>query len=327
MSDLASASQGGEAVSYDDGGVAPVDIHLGDGGFERRGNSFASGPGVEFGSDTDHAVDEAIEAAGAGDAYEDPALDPFGEGDIEAVEHQGKTYRIPKALKPALMMHADYTRKTQELADGRRALDGERQALVQEGQARQRFLQDHQGDVARHTALSHQLAAFSDIDWGGLQAQDPQRAAELWESYNALHDHRDALRESLNFAQAQRELMDQHDLAEAVNHCQAVLARDIEGWSPQLGYELGAFAQAAFGFAPDELSQVTDPRMIKALHLAAIGQQAQQQSSRARRIAARQGTAPARTLKGQSGRFAPGADTHDFAAFERLADERLRARR
>lgn len=328
MTDLASTSQGGEAVSYDHGDAALADTNLADDRFERRGNSFATGPSLDFDSlSLDHAVDAAIEDAQADDAYEDPALDPFGEGDITVVEHQGKTYRIPKALKPALMMQADYTRKTQELAESRRALDAERQAHAQDSQARDRFLEDHHGEVARHTALSHQLAAFADVDWQGLQAQDPQQAAELWQSYNAMHAERQALGEGLTFAQEQRQAIDRQAFAQAVDHCHAVLAREVEGWSPQVGAELGDFGRQVFGFSADELNQVTDPRMIKVLHLARLGQQAQQQSSRARRIADGQRTAPARTLKGQSGRFAPGADTHDFAAFERLADERLRARR
>ncbi len=328
MTDLASTSQGGEAVSYDHGDAALAETNPVDDRFERRGNSFATGPSMDFDSlGLDHAVDAAIEDAQADDAYEDPALDPFGEGDTEEVEHQGKTYRIPKALKPALMMQADYTRKTQELAESRRALDAERQAHAQDSQARDRFLEDHQGDVARHAALSQQLAAFGDVDWKGLQAQDPQRATELWQTYNALHAERAALGEGLEFARQQGEIVEHQARVQAADRCQAVLAREIEGWSPQLGFELGDFGQQVFGFSPEELQQVTDPRMIKVLHLARLGQQAQQQSSRARRIADGQRTAPAHTLKGQSGRFAPGADTHDFAAFERLADERLRSRR
>lgn len=45
------------------------------------------------------------------------------EDDLEEVEHSGKKYRIPKELKPALMLQADYTRKTQEAAEARRAFD------------------------------------------------------------------------------------------------------------------------------------------------------------------------------------------------------------
>ena len=41
--------------------------------------------------------------------------------DSEEVEHEGQKYRIPKALKSALMMNADYTRKTQEVAEQRPA--------------------------------------------------------------------------------------------------------------------------------------------------------------------------------------------------------------
>ena len=43
--------------------------------------------------------------------------------ELEEVEHEGKKYQIPKPLKGALLMQADYTRKTQEVAEQRRAVE------------------------------------------------------------------------------------------------------------------------------------------------------------------------------------------------------------
>src|SRR5258708_13030373 len=45
--------------------------------------------------------------------------------DTEEVEHEGQKYRVPRAVKPLLMLHSDYTRKAQELADKPRGLDPE----------------------------------------------------------------------------------------------------------------------------------------------------------------------------------------------------------
>src|SRR5262245_52574677 len=40
----------------------------------------------------------------------------------EEIEHDGRKYLVPKALRPLLLMQADYTRKTQEVAEQRRAV-------------------------------------------------------------------------------------------------------------------------------------------------------------------------------------------------------------
>src|SRR5437868_9942337 len=69
------------------------------------------------------AVDNESDAAG-----EEPE-------ESDEIEHEGRKYQVPKALKPLLLMQADYTRKTQEVAEQRRAVQAERQALHQTSQA------------------------------------------------------------------------------------------------------------------------------------------------------------------------------------------------
>ena len=70
-------------------------------------------------------------AAGARVRVESPleALAPAALVETEEIEHQGQVYRIPAALKGAFLRQADYTRKTQALADDRRAYMADREAL------------------------------------------------------------------------------------------------------------------------------------------------------------------------------------------------------
>ena len=60
--------------------------------------------------------------------------------DSEEVEHDGHKYRVPKALKPALMMHSDYTKKTQDLAEERKALQAGEQTLKQHAETQRKPL-------------------------------------------------------------------------------------------------------------------------------------------------------------------------------------------
>jgi hypothetical protein len=328
-------SQGGDAVSADYGGGAPAsdDGYGGESG-RRPHNDFGGGSvawedlGASF---DDAALDAAIEAADPGDRYADPADDPFGDGDVAEVEHAGRRWRLPRALAEAVTGHAEQAQREEGLAYGYRALEAERSAFVREAEARRGFEARFAQELGRLSAVEQQLAGFDGLDWRELAAYDPAKAAELQDAYQRLHAERQDLAGRISFVQ-QREIAEaQHAHDQAVQHCHATLARAMPDWSPELADQLAAFGQEAFGFSPDEIGAVIDPRMILTLRLAMVGQAALEeqraQASAARRIAGGQRTAPARTLRGRSGRFPASADTDDFAAFESLADERMRKRR
>ena len=67
------------------------------------------------GLDADRPVDFEGAEPPEGQSPAEDLADPDGEGEDEAseeVEHEGRRYRVPKALKDAFLRHADYTRKT-----------------------------------------------------------------------------------------------------------------------------------------------------------------------------------------------------------------------
>src|SRR5690242_17210740 len=55
-----------------------------------------------------------------------------GEEALIDIEHDGRAYKIPAELKNAFLRNADYTRKTQALAESRRELESHRQSLADE---------------------------------------------------------------------------------------------------------------------------------------------------------------------------------------------------
>ena len=94
------------------------------------------------------------------------------------VEYDGQTYSVPAALKDALLRQADYTRKTQEVAEGRKALDADRMAHSRSSETARAHIQD----AARIVALNDQLAHYDKIDWGTLQAQAEKEYQAGWQS-------------------------------------------------------------------------------------------------------------------------------------------------
>src|SRR5882757_5915233 len=121
----------------------------------------------------------------SGEAEQEETLTPAeGEGeaieggeeeadDSEEVEHEGAKYRIPKALKGALLMQADYTRKTQELAEKGRGLDSERESFTKESEARRQS----EKDIGRVAVMDEELEAYRKVDWQAFRNTNPEQAA------------------------------------------------------------------------------------------------------------------------------------------------------
>ena len=273
------------------------------------------------GLDADRPVDfEGAEPPEGQSPAEDPA-EPDGEGEDEAseeVEHEGRRYRVPKALKDAFLRHADYTRKTQDLAEQRRAL---------ETQAAQIAAADGErvAAYARLMAVDDQIAAYEQIDWNSLEAQDPARAQRLWREYSQLKDGRAALTQHLTEAEEARAFEAQRQAARRVEEGHEILSRQIKDWSPELAHRLADFGQRAFGFSDEELESVQDPRMIRVLHLAWLGDQALKTKAAAERLASSQAARPASQVgaNAPAGRNPDRMTTAEWMAFER---DRLRRR-
>ena len=284
---------------------------------EDDATGLAADDDVSFGAgvdDTAEAVDEGLDFAPL-ETADDEEPGPYE--DLEEVLHNGETFTIPKKLKPALMMQADYTRKTQELAHQRRAWEAER---AEQAEAM------HTGfaERARLQGIDDALEQLETLDWRALEAADPQQAQALWAEYAQLADARQEVAAVMERQGWEEALAAQHDHAVRVQDGLDVLSREIEGWSPDLAGKLMDFGQSELGFTPEEMSQVMDPRLIKLLHRAYDGATRAFQHQRAGAIAQAQRTSPARTLRGSGGGLRVAADTSDFAAFERLADARMK---
>jgi hypothetical protein len=134
-------------------------------------------------SDTETA--QAAEGGEGGDEPDKPEPVADAEEFLE-VEHGGKKLRIPKDAEPLILMQRDYTQKTTEVAEQRRALEEEKTTWEsQREESRAALPEEH----ARVAVLGHSLAAvdkqletFKAIDWdawrnqvSGLPEDDPGR--------------------------------------------------------------------------------------------------------------------------------------------------------
>lgn len=239
--------------------------------FEGAGGGAAeTNPATDGASGAPEGEEVSTQPEGDGQGYDDgEGGDAQPEADAEEIEHDGQKYKLPKALKPLLMMQQDYTRKTQETAEQRRALETERQTFAQQAEAHQANIRE----VARLVNIDGQLEQFKAVNWQELERSDPLHAQSLWRQYQQLKDARQELAGQLSQKAAERSREAERERATRLEEAGKTLAREIKGWSPKLAQELTEFGTQA-GLSAQELTEMNlHPHYVKLLHMAFVGQQ------------------------------------------------------
>ena len=234
------------------------------------------------------------------------------EEEFEEIERDGKKAKVPAWLKPELMMQADYTRKTQELAEVRKAIEAERaafqQASEQEISAR--------GNLV---AIDHQLAQYAKVDWNAFHDSDPFEAQKAFTQYQLLRDARTQTDQHLRHLQQERTVNEQREAAKRLEQGAAEIAKAIPEWSPTYAAKLVESAQKHIGFTKEELDGIDDPKHVITLAAAVKWYEHEAQTKKAKSIVKAQEVQPAAKV-GRSSAPPTGLD-------DRLsADEWLRRR-
>ena len=232
-------------------------------------------PETEVTSTTEATEVDENEALAAEDADE-ADLDGEGLEDEEELDIDGEPIKVPKTLaeklKARMMMQADYTQKTQTLAEQRKALEAERQAVTWEAETKAELFNEE----AQLLTVRQRLEQFQGINWAALAQQDMQQHAVMQAEYTQLRDYHDRL--SGHVEGRRSELVQQREqstaiaLERAVQHLNTPKA-DI-GWDGKFDADkranLTKFGME-LGFTNEELSNTSHPLMIQTLNLARIG--------------------------------------------------------
>jgi len=186
------------------------------------------------------------------------------EEEFEEIELDDGMRKVPKSLKDYVMRQKDYTLKTQELADHRRAVDAERQQIAQ----RQQFQQAHFEDVVQLRAMDLRMQQFQKIDWSALSQADHQRAQELRWEFDSLKEARNQQAQKIAQNQQRLGLETTQEAARRIQQAQAELARDIPSWSkPEVRQAVMKTCKAA-GYTDEMLERTDFAPFIKLAHKA-----------------------------------------------------------
>lgn len=222
------------------------------------GDSQVQGEGQDVGTPSDELDESLLQAEGL-DGEQSEGEDDLEE-DLDGLTVRGKKEQIEK-LKAERLMQADYTRKTQEVAEFRKQAEADRQSFETERQVHMQNLQE----VATMRAIEMQLSNFGQVNWAQLYDQDPAQAAKLDHQMRHLQSQREQLRASVSQRHEQFTQAQQQEAARQVAEGQRVLQRDIPGWGPDLAAKLSKFALAN-GYTEREVAAIRSPAMVRSIY-------------------------------------------------------------
>lgn len=207
-------------------------------------------------------------------------------------EIDGKTVKISEDAKDYLLRQADYTRKTTEVAETRKALEAQAAAIAETRMYQEAVINAR----AQLTALDMQIQSLAETHIDGL----PQ------EQINALQSRLLQLQ-----AQRQEVAGDVHKISQAEaqklseaygkqrQEALALAERTIPNFNDTRRGELETLA-VELGVPKEDVESITDPSAYHILHLADIGRKFLERSKAAKNIEAAQSATPVPQVGGKS---------------------------
>lgn len=208
----------------------------------------------------------------------DDDLAALEEGDDLEVEHQGKKLKVPKDLKPLVMMQQDYTRKTQELGESRRTFEAERKRQSELVQAATKTVTERAQLAAidqRIEELQKTEAEFQQVNWDALfSSPNP----EDQQNYHRLRHNHDQLRRQMEqmfgkrhgLANQIQQTEQQHiaaqrtEFAKRQNDARKVIESQIPGWNTERDAQMVSGAGEFYGLTREQLLAASaDPSLYR----------------------------------------------------------------
>lgn len=189
-----------------------------------------------------------------------PEDDDELEEDLDGVKVRGKKEALEK-LKAERLMQADYTRKTQEVAEQRKAIE----TAQQQFEAQRQFEQQNLDIVADMRAIDREMMQIQQVNLHQLSDQDPVQAQKLMVRMQQLQTIRGQAAQALTHRHQQFSQAQQQEAARQMEEGHRVLQRDIPGWGPEMAQKLSAYALAN-GYTQREVEAIRSPAMVRSLY-------------------------------------------------------------
>lgn len=189
------------------------------------------------------------------ETQEQPEGTPSQSADEVEIEIEGETYLVPKKIADSIERHADYTRKSQDVAEMRRALTAEREAATL-----QRAFNDAVAPEQKQLdAIDATIDQFKQLDWSRIE--DTAQLLHLRTQLDQLKDTRADLEKSIAKRRGEFEEQIKRATQEATAASRKFVEQKIKGFDDAKRQDLFAYLLTE-GYARDELDRLTDPRIV-----------------------------------------------------------------
>ena len=211
----------------------------------------------------EEVVEEEPEEEVDGEVIE-VAADP--EDEVVEIEIDGELVEVPVKYKDHFLRQSDYTKKTQEVAAERKAVEVQL-GVVEQSRQQYEFAQSVQPDVLKAQQLDAQADQYhqhlrDNID--SLSATDITKIQMAIQDAKSERDGiiRDVTQKQTDFQQAQEQ-----SHAELLNKGTEVLRQKIPGWGKEHQEQVREYALQS-GYTEAEIANVVDPRQVETLYKA-----------------------------------------------------------
>ena len=226
-------------------------------------------------------VEEILEAVDG-----EEATDELTEEELEELSVGGKQYRLPKEIA-AMVVKAEnadavVTRKTQSLAEERKAVQAEREQFHREAETNNALI----NEVGQIRTIEARLAQFQNVNWQQWYDANPTEAGKAQAEYTQLRDFHGNLAGNIEARKAELAASTESRRATSMSHATEVLSKPM----PELGWD-GKFDDAKRKDMRDFLlknnvkesviASIDNPEIILLTHLAMLGAKSFQQQKAA----------------------------------------------
>lgn len=243
---------------------------------------------VQEAEEADEVVEDQLEESESDEEpeeVEDPT-EETEEQDEEAEDTAQQVFEIDgqevtvDELKLGYLRQADYTKKTQAVAEQRKAV---------EEQTRQ-----YESSInALLTAAGADLSRFEGVNWEQVAVENPDQYRQAKAVYEQTQQTFNFIKSQAEEHMARMEEQTQVAIRERAQESLGILKSTIPNWSNDLYYKIGEYAASEMGVSADEFNNISDHRSITALYKAMLFDQAKEVSA-AKKIKA----SPKKTLSG-----------------------------
>ena len=244
---------------------------------------------VMFGSDEDTNPEQTIEEPSESEEYETEAAEEEYEATEDETEYEESDYEVDEEvvetetspsytvkvdgeevevnldeLRNGYQRQADYTRKSQSLAEQRKAYEANLQAVTQEREQYSQLL----GNMAQNQ--NAELSRYADINWADLKDTDPMEYMEKRLEYQEAKEKISELQNERVRVQQQNETDMGQMLQEKLQKEAELLSKALPEYTePGSNFkdEVRNYA-LNLGFSPQDIDGIADHRVILVLHKA-----------------------------------------------------------